>query len=400
MKLNLFFFLLIGLVLLSNVSALGITPGRTTVSFEPTLEKVVAFDVINTEKEATEVVFSVRGELAKYISLSNNFGIFANGEEIKPFEYKINLPTELEPGFHSAEVVVLKAPKGSTLEGTTIEATVSVVTQVYVYVPYPGKYIESDLEVYSSEESNTIEFHFPFVSRGEEEISKVSAKIDIFGGEEKIITLETNSLSAKTNDRKELFVSWNPEVDDGEYWALATINYDGQEITHEESFSVGKENLGLVSIGVKDFELGDIAKIRILVENRLKDPVQDVFASLKILNSGSIGVADVKSVDYNLAPESREELVVYWDTEGVKKGLYDLELGIHKGEKSTNKDFKIDVREDDIVFTGVGFVVAGSGDGKVSTTTVILLVAGFLILINLFWIVVWLKGKNNSKKKK
>src|SRR3989338_2920982 len=67
-------FLLIGImfiiiVLTENVLALGITPGRTTINFEPGLKKEVQFSVLNAENKEMEVVFFVQGELNESIKL-------------------------------------------------------------------------------------------------------------------------------------------------------------------------------------------------------------------------------------------------------------------------------------------------------------------------------------------
>lgn len=392
------YFFIIIIFIIGNVSALGITPGRTTFSFTPNLEKSVTFEVLNPEGSPMEVVFSVEGELKNYVSVSNNLGIFKEGELQKSFEYKLNLPRDLSPGFHSAEVVVLKSLNKFSEEITKIEATVSVVTQIYIYVPYPGKYIESSFEIFSEEKSNTVEFHIPFISRGDEEISDIHANLEVFGGDKKIIELETNSLSAKTNERKELFVSWNPELDSGEYWAVATINYDGKIITHEGTFRIGVEDLDLIGIDVKAFELGDVAKMRILVENQLDEPFNDVFATIKIVDEHLENVAELKSVNYAIPGKSKEELVVYWDTEDVTKGIYRLGLGINYNGTVINKDLEMEVEEDKISFMGVGFVVSDLDKG-IDVVTVLVGLVIFLVLINLFWIVFALRGKRIRVKR-
>ena len=70
----LFFFLLfaIPIMQISQVLALGITPGRTTLNYEPGLEANVAFSVLNNEHKNMQVLFMVQGELNDSITLYEN----------------------------------------------------------------------------------------------------------------------------------------------------------------------------------------------------------------------------------------------------------------------------------------------------------------------------------------
>lgn len=392
--------LLMGLFLISNVSALGISPGRNSIDFAPGLEREVEFSVVNSDGKNMDIAFTVEGELAEYVTLTNDVESFSLSDSSKSFKYNLKLPQTLSPGLHKADVVVLELPEGLEDSGMVVSATVSVVTQVYVYVPYPGKYIESVFEIVSVEDTNAIEFHIPFVSRGEESIQKISAVVDVFDGDKKIISLDTNSLSVNSKERKELFINWNPDVTPGGYRAVATIDYDGNKVTYEKDFVVGPEEMSLLGISVNDFKLGDVAKIRILVQNRLKETVKSVFANLGISTPELEEISNLKSESYDIPGESNKELIVYWDTEDVEKGLYNSELRIHQDDKTINKNFKVAVSDDAISFTGIGFVVASDGEGKVSMSTILIIVIGLLVLVNLLWFVIWMKNKKSVSKKK
>ena len=49
-----------------------------------------------------------------------------------------------------------------------------------------------------------------------------------------------------------------------------------------------------------------------------------------------------------------------------------------------------------MAFTGVGFVVASEGGGKLNSSSILYIVIGFLVLINRVWLIWWMK---NKKKK-
>jgi len=189
--------------LLPSVLGLGVTPARTTVNFEPNLHKQVTFSVVNSESKDLNLVVAVQGELAKYVKLDKtNVNILAS-QSTKEISYNVDLPTELSPGVHTAEVVVLQLPAEGELSDAYIGAALAVVTQLYVYVPYPGKYAEADFNAFNLDNQN-IQFVIPVISRGEFDLTSVKASIDIYTSlNEKVATLETNEVSIPSGKRKE-----------------------------------------------------------------------------------------------------------------------------------------------------------------------------------------------------
>ena len=173
-------FLLIGIFMISSVCALGVTPARTTLDFEPGLSRSVGFQILNSGNEDMKVVFSAQGELAEYISLDVAEASISAAEGSKAFNYNLNLPSELTPGLHTGEVFAMQLPSGPTSEGSQILATLAVVTQVYVYVPYPGKYANAKMYVYGANVGGDVKFVIPVISAGEFDLTSVRANVDIY----------------------------------------------------------------------------------------------------------------------------------------------------------------------------------------------------------------------------
>jgi hypothetical protein len=73
------------LVFTLNVSAIGITPARTTMDFSSNYQKNVSFSVVNSEKKDMSVVFYVRGDLKDYVKLNTEYAEFKSNEESKSF---------------------------------------------------------------------------------------------------------------------------------------------------------------------------------------------------------------------------------------------------------------------------------------------------------------------------
>jgi len=388
------FFIL--LLILPNVYAIGVTPGRTSIDFSPSMEKEVGFSIVNTEHKAMNVAFTITGDLKEYISLSNDVVSFNSDEDSKEFKYKIKLPEKLTPGLHIAEIEAIELPENINDVKLVVKATVSVVTQVYVYVPYPGKYVDVSLDIIPKEDSNKVNFYIPLVSRGQEKINSAKGTIDIYKGNEKIDMVSTNEVSLITTEKKELSAVWDA-VNGGEYTAKIKVVYDGNVKEVEKKFSVGNESIGLLGVSTNNFKLGDVARIRILVQNKLSDDAKDASASLSVFSSNSEKIADLKSENYDLPALSNTEMIVYWDTEKLETGDYDSELGINYNKKFIVKNLQIKVTENSMTFTGTGFAMASEGGQKLNTSSIYYIVIGILVLVNLAWLVWWLRGKKKKE---
>ncbi len=381
------------LVLTPLVFSLGVTPGRNTLDFSPNLERNFSVLVLNTESKSFSVALSVEGDLADYVQINADKINFLAGETSKQISYSIKLPKGLSPGLHKAEIAITEVPSDSQKSGVSITTTVSVITQLYVYVLYPGKYLEGRGDIVNKGASAV--FYIPVISRGEEKINEAYSEIEIYSGQTSLGKIETNRISIEKGERKELTAEWTGEP--GKYKAVISLIYDGKIETIEKEFNLGLENVDVLGVSVNEFKLGDVAKIKILVQNKDSGEISSAEASMKIYGSENEKVADIKSETYNIPAKSNKEMNVYWDTESLDKGEYGSNLKINYEDKFIEKNLKIDVQEDSMTFRGVGFVIAEGAGGKVNMSSILYIVIGFLVLVNLGWLVWWMR---NRKKKR
>lgn len=394
--------LLIMLLIAPKISALGITPGRTTLDYEKSLEKEIAFSVLNNEHKNMQVLLMVQGELNDSITLFDNLVEFMPSEESKPFKYKIKIPDRIakEPGLHTAEIVALEIPKAGA-GGTYVGATVAVVSQLHVYVACPGKCIEADLNVLDAEQNSTATFIVPVINRGKLGIGEVRAVIDIYTVlNEKITTIETDYFSLEPGKRTELSAKWQVNVSSGDYLAKVTVFYDGESKSFEKQFSVGTQMLTIESILVNNFRLGEIAKLQILVENRWNQELKSVFANLLVYNKQDQVMADVKSAAEDIPALTKKELIAYWDTVGVGEGEYDGKLMVKYGKKSTDRNLILKVGESSLDITGVGYAIRPRGGKGINMTTILLVLVIILLIVNLAWFVFFRRFIGKKKETK
>lgn len=380
--------LMLMLLFVSNVSALGITPGRTTLDYEAGTEREIAFSVLNNEHKNMQVLLMIQGELNSSVTLYDKVIDFMPSEESKALKYKVKLPDSIakEPGLHTAEIIALEIPKASA-EGTYVGATVAVVSQLYVYVPCPGKCIETDLNVLDAEQNSTATFIVPVINRGKLGIGEARAVIDIYTSlNEKAGTIETDYWPIEAGKRTELSGKWQVNVPSGNYLAKASVFYDGESKSFEKEFAVGSQILSIESILVNNFKLGEIAKLQILVENKYNQELKEVLANLLVYNNEEQVMADIKSATESIPALTKKELIAYWDTVGVEEGEYNGKLMVRYGKKSTDKNLILKVSEDNLEFVGLGYAIRPKAGG-LKLTTILLVLVIILLIANLSWFV-------------
>lgn len=381
----------------NSVYALGISPARTIVDFESNLEKDVSFTVLNSGEGSINVILSAQGDLAKYISLPVKEAEISG--ESREFSYNLKLPEDLSPGLHTGEILAMQLPGSAESKGSHILSMLAVVTQVHLYVPYPGKYADAKMYVYSADVGEDVRFVIPVVSEGKFDLSSVRANVDIYNKlSEKVDSFDIDSISVPSGAKKELVYDWKADVEPGKYFARAAIIYDEGTINLEEMFSVGRRDLELQEIEVTGFSLGEVVKLNMLVENKWGEDIRGAHIKTVIKNSVGAVVSSFESAAQDVEALSKKNFVSYWDTAGVREGEYEVEVSIIHGDKVSKKELKFQVSENKLVVIGLGYVISAEKEGEGLGTVIVVLIIAIviLILINLLWFLLLrkkLKGK-------
>ena len=372
----------------STADALGVTPGRSTVDFEPGLKTTSSFNIVNNEHKPFKAYVYIEGGIKEYISFDQQIIEFSETDNSKPFSYTLNLPQRLDPGDNWGKIVVMELPLEMDVpEGVTqIIATVAVIHQVRVKVPYPGKYLQLDLSVREAAPEESVNFFVKMYNLGQDDIAGAEANIEILGPTNEVIdNIETKSVPVKTMEREELVGTWKASPNPGLYHAVATVRYDGEVSKVEKTFYVGNMIIEVIEVSVKDFRLGGIAKFDITAESKWNQPIKDVYAHLVVNDIEENKVADFKSASQDFEAYERAHLYAYWDTEGVGEGEYMTDLALKYEDRETERQVRTKVGLEsirtEILGVSVGAVTAEEG---IDQYPIIILVV-VLIAINLSW---------------
>jgi len=374
-----------------NVLAIGITPGQQILDFKPGMQQDVNFKILNNEKKAMEVeVYVEDSELSEIVKFDQTILSFYSDEESKDFSFRVNMPQEIEePGEHVLNVVVVSKPKLG--EGQAfVGATAAVTLLLKIRVPYPGKYAKIDLGVSEAKKNEMVAFAVPVWNLGTSDINGAEAEIVILDPKEKeIAKIKTDKKDIKSRNKDELTASWLADVPIGVYTAVASLNYGGKkDAKAEKIFNVGHFFIDILDISVKDFSLGQVAKFTINVENKWNDLITDVVPEMILMDDEGNRIANIKGADEDIGALEKKSLYAYWDTEGIKEGVYSGKAILHYKGVKTEMEMETTVGLNSIrvsLLAPTGRVVEGGGNlGRNSLIVVLVLL---FIIVNVGWVV-------------
>lgn len=395
---SLIFAFAVVLLIIPNALAIGITPGKVTLDFTPSLQKTIEFTVLNNEHKDMKVMFGLIGELADYISLNAKSVDFKADEESKKFSYTVSLPAALTPGNHEVKIAAAELPPEGVGEGVYIGSTVVVTSQLLVRAPYPYKYAEIRLDVKEAPVNGTTNFYVEVENLGQQDLVDIQAIVEILGPvNEKIAIVRTDSKTIEAGKKDALTASWKADVNAGQYKAVVSLAYDeGKIATAEKVFNIGSLEVDVVDVSVKNFKLGDIAKFDITVANKWSSSVKDVYAQVQIFDEQNQQIANVKTSSLDIPSMGRQVLNAYWDTAGIREGTYSGKLLLNYANKVLEKQLKTNIKlnaiEVEIIGAGVTAKATAVQGGKQNLIFILIVV---LIAINIGWFV-YFKRKNKK----
>tara|TARA_Y100000310_G_C20700537_1_gene829402 strand:+ start:3093 stop:4325 length:1233 start_codon:yes stop_codon:yes gene_type:complete len=373
----------------SIISALGVTPAKKLFNYKEGAGYNYEFTVVNDLESPMRVSVDVSGSLADYVTLNNVLLDFAQGEREKKVTYKINPPKNLlEPGNNDIGFILTELPSDDKT-GTFVGARLSLITIARIIFPYPGKYIEANLDIFEGDSGGTVVFVVPVNSLGDDRINDARGTIEIYGPANKVVDIfDTSHVSLEAGQRKELMAIWSAMVEPGDYYAEVVVSYDGKKAQVKKDFIVGGTKIGVRDVSISDFKLGEIAKFEIVLRNLWNDAVDGVYAELQVYDSDGSLIGEFKTPTEDLKARDDKTFLGYWDTAGVENGKYKAKLLVHYGDKTIERIVDTTISPSGIKarMRSTGRAVAISGFNYTFNSA--MMIALFvLIIINILWFI-------------
>jgi len=389
-----FILLIVLLTSIISINAIGITPSRTIINFEPNFRNIYSVHAHNNLGETVLVSAGVGGDLAEYIEVLDIKEVEVDPGKSAEFKFLVSLPPAItEPGTHKAFITVheelIDPPEGYFL------ATGRVSSVIEIKVPFPGKYAKLDLIVPNVDVGEKARFKLNIENLGEKDIQKLYGTVSIQEGDKVIKRETTGTIGLKSKKSAELYTTMNTSgMHGGNYNAIAILDYDGNKATDEEIFRLGDLDVNLTNY-TREFEVNKINRWDIWFESRWNKPIEGLYAQAKILQDGKEIDIFVRTPTINLGPWQETRAVAYWDTSGFGLGEYDANIILHYNNKTEDNLVKIKIVKPKskfqlqipLIFEQVGIEI------------VILIVIAIVILLDIIWLMWVYKSKKKKEKK-
>ncbi len=332
------FLTILMLTLLHSSYAVILSPPSYDIEFKPNGVYDCGFGVKNTASNAMDFSLYTEGDLNSSIRLSED------SATIEPnvwhgFSCTLTLPGDLTPGLHPNSVVVMegKAEKGM------VGAVAGVKMLLNVRKPYPGKYVEADLQVPDSQINKPVNFRLLLTSRGSEAIDSAKASFRVYAPTgESLATIPTDSIGIPPGDIQELTASWI-HGEAGVYRVVADVAYDGSSLRTERDFRIGDLLIRIMNVSAPDVKPDSIARVFVSTQSLWNERIDDVYASLTVKDSGGNPVASAESPSTPVSPWESKVLTLYFDTSGLKPATYDLAVSLRYSNKTSEASGSIRV---------------------------------------------------------
>lgn len=394
---------MIAALLSPRINALGITPGRTVLNFEDNKEEKIRFTILNNENKDMKVMIYFNDQDKKFIGTKPAIIDFKAGEPSKDFEFSLVMAgAYLNPGMNEIKIRALELPPGfEGDENAKITATVELIHQIRINVPYPGKYAESDVYITSNDEEKSLLFTIPIFNKGKEDIGKAKAAIEIFDAEGKsVIVIETNEISLGSGKEGKVTAELNSKLGRGRYKAKVKLDYDGKSIEMEKEFFVSVPLIRINSVLLDNgFSLGGIAKFALLLESMWNQRIDDVHSDIRITDQNNREMTRFKTASESIDANSIAKLDAYWDTKDISPGLYRMDVILNYLNLVNEKVFDMDVGFDTInirEYGATGAVVANKGKGL--SKNLVLGSAVFILVVLNIALILYFRRKMRPKE--
>jgi hypothetical protein len=264
-----------------------------------------------------------------------------------------------------------------------IGTSVKVRAVVSVWVPYPGKYIESSLSVPDANIGENIPVELRVNNRGTDNLI-VSPVINFYDSSMKQVdkfVFEPVQIGTGEYDYFRRYLNTDSLKPDN-YLAEAIIDYSGLKQGINATFKVGNLYVNITDF-TKNISAEEINKFIIKVRSNWNSDIKGVYADVRILNDTFETSFRTPSIDLNAWEE--KEILGYFEAKGIKEGDYKVEITLNYLGQTT--------------FASGDLLVVGKEKINILIWISAGIIAGLIVLIGIYLIARRLKKSKHKRRK-
>ncbi|MBU4456076.1 MAG: hypothetical protein KKA65_01100 [Nanoarchaeota archaeon] len=367
------------------VLSAGVAPSTVNINYYPNQIQTISYEV--TGYDRIELDMS-----CPFVKMNDD--LVSSGRS-HSFSVTITLPEKVDadPGKLNCGFMIREKQNENLPPG--VAARVEVGVNIYIHVPYEGRYAKINLIAPNVNKGEPVYFQVHVTNLGEEDLNNLIAKIEVYDNEDNLReTMFTTSGSAPIFGATDLWKKMETvNYDAAKYKAKATLNYYGDEpVVDEKTFLIGKLFVNFLRF-TENTSVGKINPVEVEVESWWGNLIENVYAEVELINESGSSGGSFKTISVNLNPWTLEKLTGYWDATELSPGKYTAEITLNYGGEKTQATAYIDLLEEKVIIS-----FWDSFKSFASTPAFIILVLIILITLNMtLWYLKSKKGKKNEK---
>ena len=387
MKLALYGMLLV--LIVAPVLATGIIPARQHASLSSETQ-YLSVSLENTDHLHAYFRVSFSGDLADDASYTGTLVYLSSTDAQQTVPFSLSLPDDLAPGLHTLQVHLTEVPDGTSTSG--IASLLSLVALVTVDVPAHGNFVSGELSVEQSATSGEIPITVRVVNKGDAPVP-VWADFSVKNpGNEEVAFWSTPKQVIGYLDEGKIVSSWSGPEHAGSYTLEVFLHHGNKTEVLQKSFMVGDREVVPVGIAAASFSLGEIVPVDIMVRNKWNTLIEDVSATVFVLDDGQI-VQSFKTPSEDIPAFGVLSLRGFWDTEKILVGAYELNVIVSFDGGQAQEGFPVDVTMD-------ALTVREQATGQVTELvpqdhklSLLIVLVGLLLIVNVLIVVFFMRAR-------
>lgn len=326
--------LVLVVLLLPFASAIGVSPGRITINFEPGAIGAASAVVHNTNDYAVDVSVGVEGRYHESFEVEE----FSLGpRERKSIAIHYVLPDDITPGTNRQKIVFIE---NFFDPNAGFGARTGVVLQFDLWKPYPGQYVDMVITPRHVAQGSDTDVLVKLYSRGEEAVSG-DVEMRIYTPDDKLqdlVIMDNVQIAGNTNFERYAIINsknWDP----GKYRIEAAYDFGSGVARQEGKLIIGTKSLDIIDVTRTYYKDAEINRFEIEVESLWNEPLEQVFASFEL------GASSGQTPSIIVAPFTRNKLFGYWVTDAnLAQGNHTAQITVDfEGGEPVIEQFTVEV---------------------------------------------------------
>nr|MBA4404666.1 hypothetical protein [Nanoarchaeum sp.] len=341
------------LFVISEVYAIGISPGLRIVYFESNQIKNIEYSITNSRANPVIARVSLNGE---YMALSDfeQFNVSLKPYETREYSFNINLPEDITlPGDHenyiTAEELILN-PSNPNAVG----AAAGVIMPVIIRVPYNGTFLKAKIYAESSSVGQPVKFQITLENLGTDSIPNINGKINIYNSENKTVDTIDFLSALEISEIKQFEQYWDSTGNlADEYRADLVLNFNSKTVSAYNHFKLGDLFVDIIDYQ-KELNSGKINEYKSEIKSEWNQKINDVYVML-IINVGDVPIS-FKDKSFELMPFEQKNISSYIDGRNLAPGIYNATFKVSYDGYSNTENFELIVKK---AFNYTTMIIAG-----------------------------------------